>query len=596
MNPVEHLRPDVWEQITRTHVRKILAEFAHERLIHPVCEGTVGKFGIYSLRTDDPEVSYRFRVQRSALDHWDVEEVSIERWRRDVLEPLDSLALILELRESLEIDPEMLPTYLEELSGTLASDAYKVTMQTRSAEELAHAEFQAIETSMTAGHPCFVAANGRIGFDGLDDRRYTPEAATPLRLIWLAAHCRRTTFTAVSGLTYEELVRDELGDVWASVLAGCIEHAGFVPDDYYLFPVHPWQWANKLTTVFAGDLARGDLLYLGESLDRYQPQQSIRTLFNLSHPRRHYVKTALSILNMGFMRGLSPNYMEGTPAINEWVDALVCADPHLRRRGFRILREVAALGYRQPALERGAPRKSPHLNMLAALFRESPVGLIGKGQRLMTMAALLHIDHEGKALVAELVTSHAHGVEAWLRSYFGAYLEPLLHCFYAHDMVFMPHGENVILVLEEGAPVRIFLKDIAEEVALFEPKPGLPTLAQRIVVSVPEDVRLLSIFTDVFDCFFRFLAPIVAQHCGCPEPRFWALVAECIERYQNEHSQLQPRFERYDLFAPTFKLSCLNRLQLRNNRQLIDLADPAKNLRFAGELENPIAIHRSRPS
>ena len=31
--------------------------------------------------------------------------------------------------------------------------------------------------------------------------------------------------------------------------------------------------------------------------------------------------------------------------------------------------------------------------------------------------------------------------------YLDAYLAPLLHCFYAHDLAFMPHGENVILVL-----------------------------------------------------------------------------------------------------------------------------------------------------
>lgn len=31
----------------------------------------------------------------------------------------------------------------------------------------------------------------------------------------------------------------------------------------------------------------------------------------------------MSVLNMGFMRGLSPYYMKATPAINQWVDNLV---------------------------------------------------------------------------------------------------------------------------------------------------------------------------------------------------------------------------------------------------------------------------------
>ena len=58
------------------------------------------------------------------------------------------------------------------------------------------------------------------------------------------------------------------------------------------------------------------------------------------------MKTALSILNMGFMRGLSPYYMQATPAINAYLAGRVARDPLLRDCGFQLLREVAAIGYR----------------------------------------------------------------------------------------------------------------------------------------------------------------------------------------------------------------------------------------------------------
>src|SRR5687767_15574341 len=95
-------------------------------------------------------------------------------------------------------------------------------------------------------------------------------------------------------------------------------------------PTHPWQWFNKLSIAFAAHVAQRDIVCLGHSEDHYQPQQSIRTYFNVGHPERHYVKTSLAILNMGFMRGLSPYYMSGTPAINEWIHALVEGDATLR--------------------------------------------------------------------------------------------------------------------------------------------------------------------------------------------------------------------------------------------------------------------------
>ena len=54
------------------------------------------------------------------------------------------------------------------------------------------------------------------------------------------------------------------------------------------------------------------------------------------------------------------------------------------------------------------------------------------------------------------------------------------------------------------------------------------------------------------------------------------------------------RFQRYDMFAHEFALSCLNRLQLRNNQQMVDLdaPDPDGVLQFAGTLVNPIAGRR----
>ncbi len=77
--------------------------------------------------------------------------------------------------------------------------------------------------------------------------------------------------------------------------------------------MHPWQWENKLTVTFAAEIARQRIVYLGTGTEKYQAQQSIRTFFNTDQPAKSYVKTAMSVLNMGFMRGLSPAVHEGHP-------------------------------------------------------------------------------------------------------------------------------------------------------------------------------------------------------------------------------------------------------------------------------------------
>ncbi|MGQ4383185.1 IucA/IucC family protein [Streptomyces sp. SAS_270] len=582
---VAHLSPERWERANRLLVRKALAEFAHERLITPEATGD----DQYVVRSDDGLTRYRFTATVRSLDHWQVDAESITRHRDGAELPLAALDFLIELKKSLGLSDEVLPVYLEEISSTLSGTCFKLTKPQIPVGELVRSDFQAIETGMTEGHPCFVANNGRLGFGVHEYLSYAPETASPLRLVWLAAHRSRAAFTAGVGIEYESFLREELGEATLNRFAGTLRDQGLDPDDYLLIPVHPWQWWNKLSVTFAAEVAQRHLVCLGEGDDEYLAQQSIRTFFNKSAPEKHYVKTALSVLNMGFMRGLSAAYMEATPAINDWLAQLVENDPVLKSTGLSIIRERAAVGYRHLEYEAATDRYSPYRKMLAALWRESPVPSLQEGESLATMASLVHVDHEGASFAGALIERSGLTPVQWLRRYLRAYLTPLLHSFYAYDLVYMPHGENVILVLKDGAVQRAIYKDIAEEIAVMDVDAVLPPAVERIRVEVPEDKKLLSLFTDVFDCFFRFLAANLATEGILGEDDFWRTVAECVHAYQESTPELADKFRQYDMFAPEFALSCLNRLQLRNNRQMVDLADPSGALQLVGSLKNPIA-------
>lgn len=592
---VAHLRPKVWIRISQAAVAKMIAEFSHEKLLAPRSAAPSG--GRFELRADAPHIHYSFHARRFALDHWVVDPSSIVRVRTapapapSEAEPLelDALEFVLDFRETLGLEGAALTAYLEELSASLYAAAYKYDNQRHDARALARAQFQTIETAMTEGHPCFLVNAGRLGFDADDYARYAPEVAQPMAMTWVAVRRTRAEFTAVDGLDYAAFMVQELGVDTCARFDARLRARGLDPEAYLYMPAHPWQWRNRLCASLAGEIARNHVVELGEGDDAYQPQQSIRTAFNLSYPRRCYVKTALSIVNMGFVRGLSPDYMRATPAINQWVDALVSGDATLRACNFEVLRECAAIGYRTPSYERAGPRKSPLNKLFAALWRESPVAKAPVGEQLMTMAALLHRDREGRALLAELLRAHGLAPAEWLRAYLRVYLRPILHCYFTHDLAFMPHGENVILGLREGMPARAFMKDIAEEVLVFRPADSLPPAVRRVAVDYPAELRPLHILMDVFDCFFRFLAPIFAEQCGLPETEFWREVAGCVLAYQREHPEHTQRYAEDDLFVAQFPRGCLNRMQLRDARQLLDLADPAAGLQIEGTLDNPLA-------
>ena len=584
-----HLASDNWTLANRLLIRKAIAEFAHEKLIEPKKVASAGKLDRYSLAVPGAEAEYQFCATRMALDHWSIDLDSLIKHQNGEPLKLDALSFIVEFSQQIGIPSAMLATYMEEITSTLCSSVFKLQNNNPDSKALTKADFQTVEAAMTEGHPCFVANNGRIGFDARDYLAYAPEAATPVNLVWVAVNLRNAHFSSLDELNYQQLMRDELGEATINAFNARLDEIGVDRQQYLFMPVHPWQWQNKLLTVFAPDIAARDIIYLGTGDDQYQAQQSIRTFFNRSQPNKRYVKTALSVLNMGFMRGLSPYYMATTPAVNQWLEGLVKNDSWLQQCDFRILREVAAIGYHNRYYEQAISGDSAYKKMFAALWRDNPVAALQPNQRLMTMASLLHIDHHQQALLPALIADSGVSAESWVNAYLRCYLSPLLHCFYQHDLVFMPHGENLILLLENNLPVSAYMKDIGEEIAVLNPDAVLPEKAQRLAVDVPENLKLLSVFTDVFDCIFRFIGAILAQDNTLPEETFWRCVADCVKQYQQAHPQLASKFARYDLFVPEFELSCLNRLQLANNQQMINLSDPAENLKFAGTLINPIA-------
>lgn len=590
---VDHLNPEVWRKVNRLLVRKALSEFAHERILapQPDPQRTARREGhrSYTLATPDGATVYRFEARLLALHHWAIDADSIECTAGDEPREPDALRFMIDFKQALGLRPDQLPIYLDEICSTLYSSAYKLLKAAPDSRALIDADFQVVETSMIEGHPVFVANNGRLGFDGEDYRAYAPEAASPFAIVWLAVHKANAAFHCVPDLSYEQLLHEELGEATLARFHAELTAQGLRVDDYLVMPAHPWQWAHKLSVAFAPYIAQRRIVFLGTSADRYLAQQSIRTMYNVSQPHKRYVKTSLSILNMGFMRGLSPYYMSGTPAINQWIKDLIDRDAELRANGFTILREVASMGFRNHYYEAAIEADSPYKKMFSALWRENPLPLLKPGERLMTMASLLHTDRNGQPLLPLLIAASGLSPTAWLHRYLQAYLTPLIHCFYAHDLVFMPHGENLILVMDGHVPVRVIMKDIAEESALFNPEVALPENARRLIMDFPDELKTLAVFIDIFDGFFRYMNQILVEHGVCTEHDFWRAVADNLRAYQNGHPQWRDKFARYDLFAPTFAQSCLNRLQMGNNTQMINLADPAANLKIVGTLTNPLA-------
>ena len=585
-----HLTGHAMRRAHRHLCAKALAEFSHERLLAPEPGADPGSYEVRAGRE-----TWTFRARVLPLEHWVIDEATLRRELDGSPAEPDAQELIIALAPVLGIPESLMGIYLEEIAATLGSAAFCLHHRDRPAQELAEAGLQEVEAAMTEGHPGFVANNARIGLGLTDRHRVTPESLATVRLVWLAVRRDLSHLATVTGLDEDELYLRELGREALERCAGQLVALGLDPADYRVLPVHPWQWEHKIAVAFGPDLARSDLVHLGESDDEYRPQQSVRTFFDVTRPDRGYVKTALAVQNMGFTRGLSPRYMRDTPAVNDWVAELVAADPVLAALDFGVLREVAAVGYTGDAYHRaaeaGVSDEGPHTKMIAALWRESPVPRLAPDERAFTLASLLHVDLHGPPLVVEHLERSGVDARTWLRALLDAYLAPVARCLLAHGLVFMPHGENVIVVIgPDHVPRRVLFKDIGEEVAVVRDRP-LPAGIERIRHLVNAETAALAVHTDVMDGVLRHLAGILDDAGVLGAEDFWREARACLETLAgddgDESEVHRPTWEA--LFAPRFKHSCLNRLQLRNTRQMVDLTDQAGSLQFAGVLDNPLA-------
>jgi siderophore synthetase component len=478
-----------------------------------------------------------------------------------------------------------------ELAQTLWSDAGQLA-RGRPAEELLDLDPLLLEGEMR-GHPWIVANKGRIGFGTSDLARFAPEAQRPLAVRWLAAAPGRADARTTSSLTHAEVVAAQVGpEHWAELRAGAAA-AGLDPDAATYLPVHPWQWDHRIRALHAGDLAHRRLVDLGEGPARYLPQQSIRTLADVDHPDRRYLKLSLSILNTSVYRGLPRARALAAPALTEWFTGLCGADPFLAEAGLVLLGEVASASVAHPALESVAGVPYQHTEMLGAIWRDSVEPQLAPGERAVTLAALLHRDPAGTPFVEPLIRRSGLTAEDWVARLHAVTLPPLVHVLYRFGATFSPHAQNCLLVLRDDVPVRLVVKDFVDDCMISgEDLPELRALPPAVRTALEGGIDSLILVQwiqgGLLVCVHRYLSEILDEHLGLPEARFWALAEATLRRYQERFAdELGARFALFDLEAPAFVKLCLNRVRMLERGYADDAERPVASA--VGFVENPLA-------
>ena len=549
-----------WRLAGQRLIEMAIAEFLYEEII----QVTHLKDNRYQLTLDDQ--TYTFKAQNYLLGHWQIEEGSVrELSTAEDLPAWNLHTFIRAFSNQTEVKPFTKAYLIKEMNNTWLAEAHLFDESRLSSEAVLTASHHEIE-GMLRGHPWLIMSKGRMGFGYDDYLSAAPELSPTVKVLWLAVHRDLAEFRSTEEWQAGRLYQYELDAEELESFEQQLYERGCSCRDYFLIPVHAWQWHQWLVPTYANEIVDQRIIELGVGQDDYVPMQSIRTLCNISQPERHYVKLPVSIFNTAVYRGLPSKRNLAAPAVTAWLKQIQSQDSDLKQSGVAFLGEVATLTIHQPCFDQieGAPYQFKEL--FGCLWRESVDPVIGTGEQALSQAALLHRDINGQSILAVLIQASGLSPLQWLKRFAEVSVTPLLICLYKYGLAFSPHGENTMLIHANGVPQKMVLKDFIDDVNLVdEDFPELASLPIEGQILLRHPAHELShfIFTGLFMVHYRYICNVFLQdYPEHSEVEFWQTISLVIDTFHQAHPELAERIEKFAMFRAEFEKICLNRVRL----------------------------------
>jgi siderophore synthetase component len=437
------------------------------------------------------------------------------------------------------------------------------------------------EQAVVDGHPLHPCARIRGGMSVDDVFAYAPEWADEIALGLVAIARRAFAQSSFTPSSFEQagncagmtavLRRWHPAAIDAALTY--LSARGRDATDYELLPVHPWQLRRVLPQRFAGALTEGRLIVIPHVRIPARPLLSMRTLAAATDRRAMHIKTAVDVRLTTAVRGISPAVAYNGPVVSA-----LLAQIHRWERGFggrfTSLAEWVGGSYRP------APGEPPGAaNSLAAVLRESPERRVGHGDVALPVAALAaRSPLSGRPVAGEVLDELWRGVcpapadaaATFLARYCECLLPALLTLLSRWGIALEPHGQNTVVVLRGGLPVRVLYRDFGgirlSPSRLAQAGVNPPTLMEPLLTEDVEELRARLFFPLVQTNLGQVVATL-ARVGGSDPQRLWRLVAQrCRSVYTTLTADraiaAQARGDEIALLSPTLPTKSMLRVHV----------------------------------
>lgn len=490
---------------------------------------------------------------------------------------LDYANLLRDACYTFKKDTEKVENFIGELIQTELKDCQALKYKNSVHKEVPHT-FNGLESYAMEGHMYHPSYKSRLGFTLDENLKYGPDFKPSLYLKWVAVPKTRVQQTLSKTVALEKLLQHQLGKETIEQFEATLRQHVECVSDYVWLPVHPWQFDHIIAHVLAEEWLRGDIIFLGKSQEAYVPQQSIRTLSPVAIDK-YYIKVPLSITNTSTQRVLAPHTIENAAQITDWLKRIQAQDTYLRDQLRTVfLGEVLGMSYDNSYLSER--KRTDTYGALGVIWRENIYHYLDAGEEAIPFHALYSKDVVDRPVIDHWIQQY--GSEAWMQQFIKVAVRPLIHMLYTHGIALESHAQNMMLIHENGWPIRVaikdfhdgvrFKRDLLSDIAKNPQLQDTPEAHQRINRNSfieTNDVQLVRDF--VLDAFFFInmsqLILFMRESYDLSETKQWRMVYDCIQDYLQAHPDL-PLITYFDLFERTIQVEKLTTRRLREDNAL----------------------------
>lgn len=584
-------------------IAKSISELHFEEILTNLVEHTDHN---YSLNLSCG-VSYFFHAHYTIWQTLVIDPLTIKRkdQLKNIIQDASNLLaaqFFLDIQKEMDINDITMAHFLEEMHHTLFSEATILEkIQSLSFNDHIH-----IATSVDqlqfylSGHPKILLNKGRMGFGAEALKKYAPENERPMKFFWLLVHNAlpvfshpRTVSTNNQNLYEHYFFNNCFSIDDQNNLKNLIKDLSLNPNDYTLFPVHPWQYDRYIAIHYALDIAMNKIIPFKRAGALYQPQISLRTFMNTENAKACDIKVSLTVLNTSAYRGISTAGVESSYELSDFLTTIISNDPFFHHHPTHVLKEITAASIPHPHYSMIKAPPYRYNEMLGYVVRESHHHYLNKGEWALMSGAFFLKDKVEQSLIGQYIKHSKITVDQWIEAYTKNVILPLYHLQLSHGIGLVSHGQNIVVKFKNFCPSGVFLKDFQGDLRFSTDPTHKKPEKLKAIKTLPPEYLIHDLFTGHFLTVWRFISPLLEKEGLISENKIYNIMAKIIGNYLKDYHPviyLNP-YHPLNLLRPKMEKIILNKVRFSLGYQDSEM----RPLPLTGTpLDNPLALQEQQ--